>query len=79
MNQSASKNDFKNPLGPNGTVITLVSRKAGREQNPLHSESFMHLFGNLAKMVHVGSHFGAHWILKGGSQIENVWNKSKAT
>ena len=30
------KMSLQKPLGPNGTVITMVSRKAGREQNAPH-------------------------------------------
>ena len=57
---------FKKPLGPNGTVITMVvSGKAGRETNPPGLEILMHLFDNLAKIVDFVSHCGAHWILKG--------------
>ena len=40
-------------------------RKAGRETNPLHPEKFMQLVDNLMNIADVGSHFYAHWILKG--------------
>ena len=56
---------FKKPLGPNGTVITMVSGKTGRETNPRRSETFMQLFNNLETIDDFGSHFGAHWILNG--------------
>ena len=56
---------FKKPLCPNGIEIIMVSGKTDREQKRRHSESFMQLFGNLEKVVDLGSDFGAHWILKG--------------
>ena len=54
---------FKKPLGPNGTVIRMVPRKAGRAQNTPPAENFMQLFDILVNIVDLGSHFGAHWIL----------------
>ena len=43
----------------------MVSRKVGRETHPPHPEIFMQLFDNLENIIDAGSHFGAHWILKG--------------
>ena len=34
---------FQTPLGPNGTVINMVSATTGREQNPPHPETIMQL------------------------------------
>ena len=59
------------PLDPNGIVVSMASGKAGREINP----------DNFEKMIDFGSHFGAHYILKGipkrplVEQIENKWEK----
>ena len=66
MNQSASnKMTFQKLPGPNGTVITMVSGKAGRETNPNHPQAFTQPFDNLANIVDCWSDLGAHWILKG--------------
>ena len=56
---------FKKPLRPSGTIVIDVSGKTGRETNPPSAENVMELFDNLANIVDFGSHFGAHWILKG--------------
>ena len=64
---------FKKTLGPNGTVIKMVSGKAGRGKK---MESFMQLLNNLAKMLDLGSHVGAHWILN-GSQKRLFFKKIK--
>ena len=39
---------FQKTLGPNGTVITMVSGEAGRETNHSLSESPVQLFDNIA-------------------------------
>ena len=77
---------FLKPLGPNGTVITVFSRKAGREQKPPHSDLFMQLVDNFSKMIDFRSRFGAHWILKGvptstvfGTNIKNEKNEVQET
>ena len=56
---------FLKTVGTNGTLTTMVWGKAGREQNPLPSESFMQLFDNLAKLVDFRNRFGVQWIFKG--------------
>ena len=56
---------FKKPLGPNGAVITMASGKAGREQNPLGLEILMRFLTIWRYLVDLGSHLGAHWILRG--------------
>ena len=63
---------FKNTLGPNGTIVNMVSGKTSRELNPPLAESFMQLFDSSSKMLDLGFHFGAHWILNGGPQIDNL-------
>ena len=42
----------------------MVSGKAGRETNLPGPQTFIERFDNLAKVVDVRLHFGAHWILK---------------
>ena len=56
---------FQKQLGPDGTIIRMVSGKAGRETNPPHPQTFMQLFDNFEKIVDFGSHFGAHSVFKG--------------
>ena len=56
---------FRKPLGSNGMVIIMVSGKAGHESNSLPPEKGMDLLTIWRHLVDLGSHFGAHWILKG--------------
>ena len=55
---------FQKTLGPNGTVIAMVSGKACREKKAPGPEIFMHSFYNLEKNTNFGYHCGAHKILK---------------
>ena len=54
----------------------MVSRKAGRETNPLGLEQIMDLFDRFVIVANFGSYFGA---LKGGPKIDHQTNKSKTT
>ena len=43
-------NDLLKPLGPNGTVITVISGQAGREQNSPPAEQLMEVFDTVAPL-----------------------------
>ena len=68
---------FWKPLGPNGTVIIMVSGKTGREQNLSPPQTNMFFLTTWCHLVDFGYHFGAYWILNGGPQIDHFWKQSK--
>ena len=70
---SIGKMTFWKPLGPNGTIIIMVSWKAGARTN----RTILCLFSAFWRHLGVlGCHFGAHWISKGSqdrSFFEQTW------
>ena len=61
---------FKKRLVPHGTVITMVSKKIKKKEKQIaektiHKRTNMDLLTIWRNLVDLGSHFGAHWILKG--------------
>ena len=68
---------FKKPLGPNDTLITMVSGKAGRERNPPLSESPVQPFDNMAPHGQFWIPFWRPLDFEGGPQSDSFLSKSE--
>ena len=72
------KTTFKKTPGPNGTLISMVSWKAGAQTKRWN---FLEMMTCWRHLVDSWCHFGAHWILKGShnrpffNNLLNKWEK----
>ena len=66
---------FRRPLGPNGTIINILSGKTGREQNPPTPQKIMDFFDNLVPLGRIGPPFWRPQDIEGGPQIDRLKSK----